>query len=198
MTEPQTTPAPSSTTATPAHELTHAADQAEVTTNPLAANADNDTAALTSLLANLTNEQGFDDSQIKLDAASLEYWGKDWTKHFAPAPSAIVFPKSTEQVQALVKLANEYNIVITPSGGRTGLSAGAVASNGEIVVSLDKMNKIGQFYPADRLVEVQAGVITEQLQQFAESQGLYYPVDLLQQGQAKLAVISALMLAALK
>lgn len=120
--------------------------------------------ALTQQLLSILQEQhGYDVSQIKTDAVSLEHWGKDWTKHFAPAPSVIVFPKSTEQVQALVKLANEHNIVITPSGGRTGLSAGAVASNGEIVVSLDKMNKIGQFYPADRLVEVEAGVITAQL-----------------------------------
>ena len=51
-------------------------------------------------------------------------------------------------------MANEHGIVVTPSGGRTGLSAGAVASNGEIVVSLDKMNKIGQFFAADRMVEI--------------------------------------------
>ncbi len=138
------------------------------------------------VLSALQAQHGYDETQIKTDATSLEYWGKDWTKHFAPAPSAIVFPKSTEQVQALVKLANKHNIVITPSGGRTGLSAGAVASNGEIVVSLDKMNKIGQFYPADRLVEVEAGVITEQLQQFAEAQGLYYPVDFASAGSSQI------------
>ncbi|MBA2057690.1 FAD-binding oxidoreductase [Psychrobacter cryohalolentis] len=143
--------------------------------------------ALTQQVWSILQEQhGYDVSQIKTDAVSLEHWGKDWTKHFAPAPSAIVFPKTTEQVQALVKLANEHNIVITPSGGRTGLSAGAVASNGEIVVSLDKMNKIGQFYPADRLVEVEAGVITEQLQQFAEAQDLYYPVDFASAGSSQM------------
>ena len=145
------------------------------------------TLALTQQVLLILQEQhDYNVSQIKTDAVSLEHWGKDWTKHFAPAPSAIVFPKTTEQVQALVKLANEHNIVITPSGGRTGLSAGAVASNGEIVVSLDKMNKIGQFYPADRLVEVEAGVITVQLQQFAEAQGLYYPVDFASAGSSQI------------
>ena len=78
------------------------------------------------ILETLINNHGFETSQIKTDAESLAHWGKDWTKHFAPAPSVIVFPKSTEQVQSVVKLANEYGIVITPSGGRTGLSAGAV------------------------------------------------------------------------
>ncbi|WP_182407638.1 FAD-binding oxidoreductase, partial [Psychrobacter sp. GP33] len=127
-----------------------------------------------------------DPSQIRTDLESLEHWGKDWTKHFAPAPSAIVFPKSTDQVQALVLLANEHHVVLTPSGGRTGLSAGAVAANGEIVISMDKMNKIGTFYPADRMVEIEAGVITQQLQQFAESHDLYYPVDFASAGSSQM------------
>ncbi len=138
------------------------------------------------LLKVLIDSHQFDHSQIKTDAESLEHWGKDWTKHFAPAASAIVFPKTTEQVQALVLLANEHNVVLTPSGGRTGLSAGAVAADGEIVVSMDKMNSIGQFYPADRMVEIEAGVITQQLQEFAESKDLYYPVDFASAGSSQI------------
>ena len=141
---------------------------------------------LKTLLDSLVNEHNFDNTQIKTDSESLEHWGKDWTKHFAPAPTAIVFPKTTEQVQAVVLLANKHNVVLTPSGGRTGLSAGAVAANGEIVVSMDKMNQIGQFYPADRLVEIEAGVVTQQLQQFAESKDLYYPVDFASAGSSQM------------
>lgn len=147
---------------------------------------DNLQAATAAILSALINDFGFDASQIKTDSESLRHWGKDWTKHFAPNASAIVFPKSTEHVQAIVKLANAHNVVLTPSGGRTGLSAGAVAANGEIVVSLDKMNNIGKFYPADRLVEIEAGVITEQLQQFAESKDLYYPVDFASAGSSQM------------
>ena len=143
-------------------------------------------AAVQTILSTLLNVHQFDASQIKTDSESLEHWGKDWTKHFAPAASAIVFPKTTEQVQAVVLLANEYNVVLTPSGGRTGLSAGAVAANGEIVVSMDKMNRIGQFYPADRMVEVEAGVVTQQLQAFAESKDLYYPVDFASAGSSQI------------
>lgn len=184
-------PSPTDTTystqnSVPAHERTHAAQQDDVNEPDLQSSATIDRAAVQGLLSSLIGQHGFDASQIKTDGESLEHWGKDWTKHFAPAPSAIVFPKTTEQVQALVKLANEYGIVLTPSGGRTGLSAGAVASNGEIVVSLDKMNKIGQFYPADRMVEIEAGVVTEQLQQFAEEQGLYYPVDFASAGSSQI------------
>ena len=138
------------------------------------------------LIQSLQENYGYDSNQIKTDSESLEHWGKDWTKHFAPNAAAIVFPKTTEQVQAIVLLANEHNVVLTPSGGRTGLSAGAVAANGEIVVSMDKMNHIGQFYPADRMVEVEAGVVTQQLQQFAESKELYYPVDFASAGSSQI------------
>ena len=149
------------------------------------------TAAVQSLLDCLLASHQFDPAQIKTDPESLEYWGKDWTKHFAPAASAIVFPKTTEQVQAIVLLANEHNIVLTPSGGRTGLSAGAVAANGEIVVSMDKMSQIGTFYPADRMVEIEAGVITEQLHQFAESRLLTTLSTLPQRAPVKSGATSA-------
>ncbi|EGK14538.1 D-lactate dehydrogenase (cytochrome) [Psychrobacter sp. 1501(2011)] len=172
--------------ASPAHELAHSSDQSSIDAPQLSKDTAIDSTALNTLLTALTASHGFENNQIKTDSESLEHWGKDWTKHFAPAPSAIVFPKSTEQVQAVVKLANEHGIVVTPSGGRTGLSAGAVASNGEIVVSLDKMNKIGQFFAADRMVEIEAGVITEQLQQFAEDKGLYYPVDFASAGSSQI------------
>ena len=168
----------------PAHERTHAAKQADI--NEPSLQSATDTAAVQAILQALLHSHQFEESQIKTDSESLEHWGKDWTKHFAPAASAIVFPKSTEQVQAIVLLANKHNVVLTPSGGRTGLSAGAVAANGEIVVSMDKMNQIGTFYPADRMVEIEAGVVTEQLQQFAESKDLYYPVDFASAGSSQM------------
>jgi len=72
--------------------------------------------------------------KVLTDAASLETYGKDWTRQYTPAPSAIVFPKTTEQVQAIVLWANEHKVALVPSGGRTGLSGAAVAMNGEVVV----------------------------------------------------------------
>ncbi|OUY06535.1 FAD-binding oxidoreductase [Acinetobacter populi] len=126
------------------------------------------------------------EQRVKTDHDSLMTWGKDHTKHFDPNPSVVVFPATTEEVAGLVKLANQYHIAITPSGGRTGLSAGAVAANGEMVISLDRMNKILNFYPADRMVHIQAGMITEQLQNYAEEQGFYYPVDFASSGSSQL------------
>lgn len=127
-----------------------------------------------------------DADKVRTDAESLDNWGKDWTKHFAPAPLAIVFPKSTEQVQAIVRFANQHQVALVPSGGRTGLSAGAVAASGEVVVSFDYMNKIESFNAFDRTVVCQPGVVTAQLQQFAEEQGLYYPVDFASAGSSNI------------
>ncbi|MCP3749989.1 FAD-binding oxidoreductase [Pseudomonas sp. SBB6] len=124
--------------------------------------------------------------KVLTDAASLEAYGKDWTKHFAPAPSAIVFPKSIEQVQAIVRWANQHKVALVPSGGRTGLSAAAVAANGEVVVAFDYMNQILDFNEFDRSVVCQPGVITQQLQDFAEAKGLYYPVDFASAGSSQI------------
>jgi FAD/FMN-containing dehydrogenase len=124
--------------------------------------------------------------KVLTDADSLETYGKDWTKQYAPAPSAIVFPKTAEQVQAIVRWANQHKIALVPSGGRTGLSAAAVAANGEVVVSFDYMNRIVSFNEYDRTVVCQPGVVTKQLQLFAEEKGLYYPVDFASSGSSQI------------
>ncbi|OUS26496.1 FAD-binding oxidoreductase [Gammaproteobacteria bacterium 45_16_T64] len=127
-----------------------------------------------------------DEGRIKTDPDSLKQFGCDWTKMYDPAPLAILFPKTTEQVQAIVRYANEHKIGLVPSGGRTGLSAAAVAAHGEVVVAFDAMNQISDFIETDRSVRCGPGVITEQLQQFAEDNGLYYPVDFASAGSSQL------------
>lgn len=126
----------------------------------------------------------FDSSRILTDSASLTQYGRDWTKYLQPKPSAIVFPKSAEEVAGLVKWARKNKMALVPSGGRTGLSGGAVALNGEVVVSFEKMNRILDFNPYDQTVTVEAGVVTETLQKFAEEKGLYYPVDFASRGSS--------------
>lgn len=134
-------------------------------------------AALTKILA---------PKDIATDSDTLSNYGKDWTRVYQPNPLAIVFPRDTDQVQSLVKIANEQGFGLVPSGGRTGLSGGAMSTNQEVVVSFDKMNHIGEFNAVDRSVVCQAGVITEQLQEFAAQQGLFYPVDFASSGSSQI------------
>lgn len=123
---------------------------------------------------------------VKTCSADLNHFGKDWTKVYVPDPAAIVFPSNIEQVQDIVKLAHKREVALVPSGGRTGLSGGAVAEKQELVVSFDRMNKILSFDAVDRQVVCQPGVITEQLQEFATNKDLFYPIDFASSGSSQL------------
>ncbi len=124
--------------------------------------------------------------RVLTDADAFEQYGRDWTRAYPPAPGAIVLPGTIAEVQAVVKACAAKGCAIVPSGGRTGLSGGAVAGNGEIVIALDRLNSLADFNPIDRTVRCGAGVITEQLQTFAADNGLYYPVDFASAGSSQI------------
>ena len=123
---------------------------------------------------------------VKTDDVELQYFGKDWTNVFHSDPIAIVLPSSIEDAQAIVEIAMDNQVALVPSGGRTGLSGGAVAEQHEIVVAFDRMNKILNFDAVDRQVICQPGVITEHLQQFADDNDLFYPVDFSSSGSSQI------------
>lgn len=124
--------------------------------------------------------------QIKTDNDSLSYYAKDWTTYFDIRASAIVFPESTSDVVSVVNWARSKKVGLVPSGGRTGLSGAACALNGEVVVSFEKMNKILSFNEIESSVEIEPGVITETLQEFAKSKNLFYPVDFAASGSSQM------------
>ncbi len=133
--------------------------------------------------------------QIKLELSNIEFstdvqdtkvYGQDWTRFATVACAGVFFPKTIQQVQEIVRCANRLNFKLVPSGGRTGYSGGAVASENEFVLSMDKMRKIIDFNADDAQVTVQAGVITEQLQNFAQQKGLFYPVDFASSGSSQI------------
>lgn len=124
------------------------------------------------------------DADVITDPAEMAPYGIDRTTLWQPNPSLVVRPKSIDQVQQIVLLANEHNIPLVPSGGRTGLAGGAVAKDGEVVVTLERLNRILHFSAPDQAVTCEAGVITKNLQQFAERQGLFYPVDFASSGSS--------------
>jgi FAD/FMN-containing dehydrogenase len=125
-------------------------------------------------------------AKVLTDPASLADYGQDWTRVYDPCPIAVVLPTTIEQVQALVNFALQHTIALVPSGGRTGLSGGAVACQGEVVVSFAAMNKILDFNAADQTLRCQPGLVTEQLQQFAQQKGLFYPVDFASSGSSQI------------
>lgn len=124
--------------------------------------------------------------RVLTDDESLRVYGRDWTRFYTPDPAAAVLPGSVDEVQKVVRLAARERLAIVPSGGRTGLSAGAVATRGELVLALDRLNQIEDFNPVDRTVRCGAGVVTEQLQQYAQERGLFYPVDFAASGSSQI------------
>lgn len=120
------------------------------------------------------------------DPAECRPYGTDWSRQHEPAPLAVALPRSVDEVVAVVKLAQQSGVALVPSGGRTGLSGGAVAAQGELVVAFDRMQRILDFNPIDRTVTVEAGLVTAQLQQFAQQQGLFYPVDFASSGSSRI------------
>ncbi|MDL5367203.1 FAD-binding oxidoreductase [Xanthomonas sp. NCPPB 2654] len=124
--------------------------------------------------------------RLKTDPADLEHYGRDWTRRWTPAPLAIALPSTVQEVQAVLRWANDHAVAVVPSGGRTGLSGGAVAAHGELVLSLERMNKALAFDAVDRTLTVQAGMALEAVHNAAREHGLVYPVDFAARGSCSI------------
>ena len=120
------------------------------------------------------------------DAESLIFYGRDYTSYQEPAPLAVTLPQTNQQVQDIVNIARQHGLALVPSGGRTGLSGGAVAAHGELVVAFDKMYKIYNYDPVDQIVHCQAGVVMANLQAYAQQKNMLYPVDYASSGSAQI------------
>lgn len=126
------------------------------------------------------------DKQVITDKTTCDLYAADWVKHYETVATAVLFPETTEQVQQIVLWARKNKVALVPSGGRTGLSGGASALNGEVIVSLERMNKILSYDPIDKIVTVEAGVITEELQKFAKENKCFFPIDFAAKGSSQI------------
>ncbi|MDC7338753.1 FAD-binding oxidoreductase [Streptomyces lydicus] len=95
----------------------------------------------------------------------------------AGTPAVVVLPRTVEQVQHVMRTATELRVPVVPQGARTGLSGAANASDGCIVLSLVKMDRIIEINPVDRIAVVEPGVVNAVLSRAVNEHGLYYPPD---------------------
>jgi len=129
-------------------------------------------------------EREFSADFLSRDPGDLLEYGRDWTRVFDPAPSAIAFPRTAVEVARLIKICGQYAVPVVPSGGRTGLAGGAVAARGEVVVTLSRMRAI---HPVDILastVRVEAGAVTQAVHEHCSPFGLTWPVDFASKGSS--------------
>ncbi|WP_314104958.1 FAD-binding oxidoreductase [uncultured Stenotrophomonas sp.] len=124
--------------------------------------------------------------RLTTEPADLEHYGRDWTRRWTPAPLAVALPGTVAEVQAILRWASAQGVAVVPSGGRTGLSGGAVAAHGELVLSLERMHKPLAFDAVDRTLTVQAGMALEAVHNAAREHGLIYPVDFAARGSCSI------------
>jgi FAD/FMN-containing dehydrogenase len=121
---------------------------------------------------------------VTREAVDLVTYGRDWSREIAPAPCALARPRTTDEVVRLVRLCGEHGVPIVPSGGRTGLAGGAVAANGELVLSLERMRAMHPVDVVGGTVRVQAGAVTQAVHEHCAPCGLTWPVDFASKGSS--------------
>ena len=112
------------------------------------------------------------------DLDILESYRRDQAQFVdAGMPLTVVFPRSSQEVQELVRFAAANEMPVVPRGAGSGLSGGANAIDGCIVICLDRMNQIVEIDPGNLTAVVQPGVLNADLKREVASHGLYYPPD---------------------
>ncbi|WP_236789187.1 FAD-binding oxidoreductase [Amycolatopsis sp. GM8] len=112
------------------------------------------------------------------DPAVVESYLQDqaeWAQYAQAA--AVVRPRSTEEVRAVVRLAAELRVPVVPRGAGTGLSGGANAIEGCVVLAFEAMNQVLEIDTVERLAVVQPGVVNDDLRSACAAKDLWYPPD---------------------
>ncbi len=127
-------------------------------------------------------EQIVGQSFLFLDTEVLKEYGHDETEDFNFPPQIVLKPGTTEEISEIMKWATNYKIPVTPIGGKTGLSGGALSIHGGIGLSMERFNSILEIDEKNLQVITQPGVITQVLRDTLAQKNLFYPVDPSSQG----------------
>ena len=108
-----------------------------------------------------------------------------WKTDIPLTALAVVFPKSTEEVAAIMHLCNKHNQQVVVHGGLTNLVGGTQSQAKQLIVSLEKMNQIEEIDEKSRTIRVQAGVILENAIDAANDKNLFLPLSFGAKGSAQ-------------
>lgn len=112
-------------------------------------------------------------------------WSSDWSGEERWTPLAVARPDCTEEVAAIVRLANDLRVPVVPVSGNTGMAGGTFAE-GAIMLSMDRMHRIRDIRPEARIAVAEAGVILSDLHMAVEAQDLIFPLFFGARGSAML------------
>ncbi|MEO0294257.1 MAG: FAD-linked oxidase C-terminal domain-containing protein [candidate division WOR-3 bacterium] len=126
-------------------------------------------------LAQLEREFSY---ELILEKEQLEKYAKDETPgNYYFLPDAVFLPQESDSIAQLLKLAVSLKIPLTPRGGGTSRTGGALPVYGGVVISLEKMNKILDFDEKNAILEVEPGVITGEINNFLKEYNFFFPPD---------------------
>ena len=114
--------------------------------------------------------------RIMTDAGSTWAYGMD-NSRVHHAADVVVFPESHDEVVEIMRLAAECRLPVTTRGRGTGTAGGSVPIEGGVVLVTDRMTRVLDFRPEDRLIVVEAGLINAELQRIVADKGFFWPPD---------------------
>jgi len=117
------------------------------------------------------------ESYVLYDEETLDHYAHDETENLHYLPDVVIKPRTVQEISALMKICNAKKIPVTPRGAGTGLSGGALAHLGGVVLAMERMNAILDIDERNLQVTTEPGVITEVLQTTLKEKGLFYPPD---------------------
>lgn len=123
-------------------------------------------------------------AQVLTDPHDTAPFVTDWRRRYTGAACAVLRPGTTQEVAAIVKLANAHRIALVPQGGNTGLAGGATpdATGGQAVVSLARMNRMRALDTHNNTITVEAGMVLAQVQNHAQAAQRLFPLSLAAEG----------------
>lgn len=129
----------------------------------------------TSRLIHVVGEEG-----VILNPAEQEFYVNDWLGKAHGRTVAVVRPRNTAEVSAVMRLCHQSQTPVVPQGGNTGMSGGATPdmSGAQVVLSLNRMKRIHEVDPVNNTLTADAGVILAEIQQAARAVDRYFPLSL--------------------
>ncbi len=135
-------------------------------------------AAILDRLKSIAGPGGWSDDPDRLAPKLIE-----WRDRWSGTTPLLLLPRSVEQVSIMVRLCAETGTAITPQGGNTGLVGGQIPQ-GEVLLSLERMNAVREVSPEDDAMVVEAGVTLQGAQEAAAAHGRFFPLSLAAEGTA--------------
>jgi FAD/FMN-containing dehydrogenase len=128
-------------------------------------------------LKDVAGPQGFSD-----DPASIAPYLEEWRSKYQGRSSLLLKPATTDEVARILAICDETDTPIVPQGGNTGLVGGQIPFDGEVLLSLRRLNRIRSLDRGTSALIAEAGVVLAEAQRAAEGGGLYFPLSLAAEG----------------